>query len=82
MNLSVCSQSLPIFRTWFRRLFTYVVPLACANYFPALAIMGRPDPLGSPVVLRWIAPLAGFVFLAVALQVWKVGVRYYRSTGS
>ena len=29
-----------------------------------------------------MAPLAGPVFLVVCLQVWRFGVRHYRSTGS
>ena len=73
---------LSIYRPWFRRMFTYVVPLGCASYFPALAIMGRPDPLGSPLLFQYLSPLVGVAFLAAALQVWKVGVRHYRSTGS
>ncbi len=74
---------LTIYRTWFRRLFTFVVPLACVSYFPALAILGRDDTvLSSPVWFRWSAPLAGVLFLVVSLQVWKFGIRHYRSTGS
>lgn len=78
----VAQYPLTIYRPWFRRFFTFVIPLACVNYFPALAILGRPDPLGMPVFLQWIAPLIGVGFLVVTLQVWKIGVRHYRSTGS
>ena len=42
----------------------------------------RPDPLGTPSWLSWAAPAVGPVFLLVALRVWNVGVRHYRSTGS
>ena len=73
---------LTIYRPWFRGFFTWVVPLACANYFPAQAILGRPDPLGSPPLLQWLSPLVGVAFLALSLQAWKRGVRHYRSTGS
>jgi ABC-2 type transport system ATP-binding protein len=45
-------------------------------------ILGHADPLGAPAYVGWIAPLAGPVFLAVCLQVWRFGVRHYRSTGS
>ncbi len=71
-----------IYRPWFRKFFTFVVPLACVNYFPLLAVLGRPDPLGTPLVFQWAAPAVGVAFLIVALQAWKVGVRHYRSTGS
>jgi ABC-2 type transport system permease protein len=73
---------LPIYRSWFRKLFTYAIPLACISYFPGLAILARSDPLGTPPIFHWLAPLAGPVFLFVALQIWKIGVRRYRSTGS
>jgi len=76
------SYPLSIFRPWFRRFFIFVVPLAAVNYFPALAILEHEDPLGTPVVVQWSSPLVGFAFLLVALQVWKIGVRHYRSTGS
>ena len=73
---------LTVYRPWFRRLFTYVIPLACVSYYPALAILDRADPLGSSVYFQWLAPLFGFAFFALCLQIWKVGVRHYRSTGS
>ena len=73
---------LVIYPRWFRRFFTYVVPLAGITYFPALAILDRADPLGFPTWVRWLSPVAGFAFLLVALRVWKLGVRHYRSTGS
>ena len=74
---------LPIYRPWFRKFFTFVVPLACVTYFPALCILGRPDAaMGSPVWFHWSAPLIGVLFLMVSLRVWKFGVRHYRSTGS
>ena len=73
---------LVIYPCWFRRFFTYVVPLAGIAYFPALAILDRADPLGFPTWVRWLSPVAGFAFLLVALRVWSFGVRHYRSTGS
>jgi ABC-2 type transport system permease protein len=71
-----------IYGGWFRRFFTFVVPLACANYLPGLALMGKPDPLGSPVWAQWLAPLAGPLFLLLTLQLWRLGIRRYMSTGS
>ena len=73
---------LTIYRDWFRRFFTFVIPLACVTYFPALAILDRRDPLGTSLLFQYCAPLTGVVFLFVALQGWKIGVKHYRSTGS
>jgi ABC-2 type transport system permease protein len=71
-----------IYAKWFRRLFTYVVPLSLVGYFPMLAVLGRDDPLGSHFWLQLVAPAGGGVFLAVAFGVWQLGVRRYSSTGS
>lgn len=76
------SYPLTIYKSWFRRIFLYLVPLACANYFPAHALLNRPDPLGSPALFQWLSPLVGVLFLGVALRAWEFGVRHYRSTGS
>ena len=74
---------LSIYRPWFRKFFTFVVPLASVSYFPALAILGRDDPVvGSPAWFRCAAPLIGVTFLIVSLQIWRLGTRHYRSTGS
>ena len=81
-GVTMSQYPLDIYRPWFRRFFIFVIPLGCINYLPAVAILGRPDPLGTPVPLQWMAPLVGPIFLLLCLQVWKVGVRHYQSTGS
>lgn len=73
---------LSIYRPGFRNLFIFVIPLATVNYLPALAICGKPDPLGLPVWLQWSSPLFGIAFFLLCLMVWQVGVRHYTSTGS
>lgn len=81
-GVTMSQYPLPIYRRWFRGLFLYAIPLGCVNYLPGVAILGRPDPLGTPVVVQWLAPLAGPAFLLLSLAVWRVGIRHYRSTGS
>lgn len=71
-----------LYARWFRRLLTFVVPLACVVYYPGLSILGRVDPLGAPAWVGWVSPVAGFAFLAVSFAVWRVGVRHYASSGS
>ncbi len=73
---------LSIYQPWFRRFFTFVVPLACVNFFPSMAILGRAASFGIPTIACWLAPLVGFLFLLASLQVWKFGLRHYTSTGS
>lgn len=72
---------LTIYRGWFRKLFTYVIPLGCVNYLPALVILDG-GPGGAAGLVGWLAPLGGALFLLAALQLWKLGVRKYVSTGS
>lgn len=71
-----------IYRGWFRSFFTWIIPLATINYFPLMAILDHPDPLGVPLWLSWLSPLAGLLFFLLCLQVWHFGVRHYHSTGS
>lgn len=71
-----------IYREWFRNFFIFIVPLATVSYFPALAVIGKPDPLGTNVAFQYLSPAIGFLFLAVTLRIWKFGVGHYRSTGS
>ncbi len=66
-----------IYVGWFRRFFTYVIPLACVTYYPALVILGR-----SSSFLAVLGPAAGLVFCAVSLRLWRWGVGHYRSAGS
>lgn len=73
---------LTIYRPWFRRIFTFIVPLATINYFPAHAILGRPDPLGSTALLQSLSPLAGVLFLLICFAIWGFGVRRYTSVGA
>ncbi len=73
---------LPIFNRWFGRVFIFVVPLACVNYFPMLAILDKADVLNYPIWFQWTSPLTGILFLAVSLLVWQFGVRHYHSTGN
>jgi ABC-2 type transport system permease protein len=81
-GVTMSQYPLEIYRPWFRRFFLVVIPLGCIGYLPGVAILGRPDPLGTPLPLQWMAPLAGPIFLLICLQAWRFGVRHYQSTGS
>ena len=51
-------------------------------YLPALALLGRPDPLGTPAWLHWCSPVTALLAASVAGLLWRTGIRHYRSTGS
>jgi ABC-2 type transport system permease protein len=81
-GVEAAQYPITVYRPWFRAIFTFVIPLATINYFPAHAILGLPEALGSTRLLQWISPVAGVIFLVVSLRVWRIGVRHYTSTGS
>lgn len=81
-GIETASYPIVIYLPWFRRFFTFVVPFACVNYFPVVAILEREDPLGSALWFQCTAPVAGVLFLVVGLLFWRFGLRHYSSTGS
>jgi ABC-2 type transport system permease protein len=58
------------------------VPSAFVAYFPALAILDRPDPLGLPHALRYAAPVVAAAAVGVAALVWRAALRRYQGAGS
>lgn len=73
---------LNIFDQWLRRLFLWIIPLGFVSYFPAVAILGKHDPLGFPTWTGFAAPIAAALFALATGWLWGFGVRHYRSTGS
>jgi ABC-2 type transport system permease protein len=71
-----------VYQGLFRRLFAYGMGFAFVGYYPALALLGRRDPLGLPAAASWAGPAIALVACGVAGLVWRHGVRHYRSTGS
>lgn len=59
------------------KFFTYVVPLACVQYYPFMYLIGRTEK-----VLYMLTPFAAFIFLIPCCIFWKIGVKHYKSTGS
>jgi ABC-2 type transport system permease protein len=66
----------------FRRLFAYGLGFAFVAYYPALALLGRSDPLGAPPAIGYASPLVAALAAVAASAIWRTGLRHYRSTGS
>jgi len=81
-GVQTAQYPLTLYEDWFRKFFTYIIPLAAITYFPALAILGKSDPLGTSAAFQALIPAAGLAFLALSALAWQVGVRHYHSTGS
>jgi ABC-2 type transport system permease protein len=71
-----------VFAGWLRDLLAFVVPIAFVAYYPALFILGRPDPIGLPSFTPLLTPAVAVASVVVARAVWRTGVRHYRGTGS
>lgn len=71
-----------IYKSWFRKILIYVVPLATVNYFPAMSILEKTDSLNYPNWFGWASPFFGLIFFMASILIWKIGVRHYTSTGS
>lgn len=76
------SYPMHIYQDWMRRFFTYVLPGIFIVYYPALYILGKPDPFNLPQFANFLSPVAGFSVLLAALAFWLFGVRHYQSTGT
>lgn len=75
------SYPFSIYKWWFRHFFTFIVPLACVNYFPALFLLDKVGPSGASPIGVQLAPFAGFLFLGITALFWNWGVLRYQSTG-
>lgn len=76
------SYPITVYGPWLRGVLCFAVPSAFVAYFPALAVLDRPDPLGLPEALRYSSPLVAVVAVTIAALVWRSGVRHYQGTGS
>ena len=70
-----------IFDPWLRRILAFAVPTAFVAYFPALYVLGKPDPLGLPAFLQLASPVVAVAACVVGALAWQVAVRRYQSAG-
>ena len=71
-----------VFGTAIRRFFTFLVPVGFVAYLPALALLGRDDPLGLPGWLSWCSLPVSLLAMGVSLLLWRTGLRRYVGAGS
>ncbi len=79
---TMISYPMHIYQAWIRRFFTFILPAIFLNYYPALYILDRSDPMGLPLAASFVGPLAGGIVLGLALAFWRFGIRSYQSTGT
>jgi ABC-2 type transport system permease protein len=76
------SYPMHIYEKWMRAIFTFVIPMAFINYYPALYLLGKPDPFGLPAWMPFLSPVVAIAVMVLALLLWRFGVGRYQSTGS
>ncbi|MEU8613233.1 ABC-2 family transporter protein [Actinoplanes sp. NPDC048791] len=76
------SYPVPVYAGWFRAVFAYGLGFGFVAYQPALALLGRTDPLGLPGWTGYVSSLVALLAAGIAALVWRSGIRHYRSTGS
>jgi ABC-2 type transport system permease protein len=76
------SYPMSIYDKWLQRLFTFIVPGIFMNYYPALYILGKPDPLSMPAFAPLLSPIVGLGMMILSLAFWRYGIRHYQSTGT
>jgi ABC-2 type transport system permease protein len=81
-GVETAQYPLDAYQSWFRRLFTFVVPLGLVVYLPAKVFLGHTLSGWEGVFPVVVLPMAGLLFLVASLAVWRFGVRHYQSTGS
>lgn len=62
-------------------LLTFGLPLAFMAYFPAVVLLGRTAELQVHPLFAFGAPLAGLVWLALAVWLFQHELRFYQSSG-
>ena len=81
-GVEAAQYPLDVYARWFRDFLIFIVPLGCVSYFPVATVLGRGARTGVEAAFLRLTPSFGFVFLGLALWVWRLGVRHYTSTGS
>lgn len=60
-----------------KRIFTYVLPVACVNYYPVLYLLGR-----NSNILYALAPLFTVIIFIFSILFFNYSLKHYQSSGS
>ena len=63
-------------------LFTFILPLGFAAYYPSAYLLGRTEDILYHPLLGVLTPVIALLWLGIAHIFWRFGVRRYESTGS
>jgi ABC-2 type transport system permease protein len=63
-------------------LLTFIFPLGFIGFYPACDFLGQSDNTSLPLDVALWTPVVGVLMLALALRVFRAGLRRYESAGS
>jgi len=73
---------LHVYPGWIRAIMGWALPLAFVAYVPTVFLAETANPLGLPAWFAVAPPVVALVLIAVAVVMWRTGIRHYQSTGS
>ena len=66
-----------IYKPIIRKIFTFIIPLTCVNYYPIKYLTGN-----TTNIIYIFLPLVSIIFLIISILIFNKGIRKYNSTGS
>lgn len=78
---NTCRYPVDVYPKGLRIIFTWIAPLALTLHVPTAWILGKPLN-GFPEWSVFVSPLAGAVFYLIMYLIFRIAIRWYRSTGS
>ncbi|GHO84595.1 ABC transporter permease [Dictyobacter formicarum] len=73
---------LTIYNTGLQVILTFIIPVAFIGYYPATLFLNRTGEVPFTSLLAYGTPVVGIGIFILAYCIWKLGLRYYQSTGS
>lgn len=74
---NIAQYPIGIFNKYFVKIFTYIIPYACVNYYPLMYFIGKSDN-----VLYGFLPIIVLIYLIPCFLIFNKGSKNYLSTGS
>jgi ABC-2 type transport system permease protein len=71
-----------VFPRWFQVVYSSVLPLSFAAFYPAQNLLGKEDFLFFPRVIQYLSLPVGLVFFVLTFTLWTYAMKYYKSSGS
>ena len=81
-GVQMAQYPLPVYPRWLQGLFVFAVPVGFTAYFPAVALLGKPDVFGLGPAAPWLAPVVAALYFGLAVLWWRRALNHYQSTGS